>query len=44
MYIQNQKKIFLVLQMNLFTKQKQTHRVTEWTYGYQGGGVEGREI
>ena len=29
--------------MNLFTKQKQTHRLREWTYGYQwgGGGEEG---
>ena len=24
-------------QMNLFTKQKQTHRLRELTYGYQGG-------
>ena len=23
--------------MNLFTKQKQTHRLREQTYGYQGG-------
>ena len=22
--------------MNLFTKHKQTHRLKEWTYGYQG--------
>ena len=24
--------------MNLFTKQKQTRRLKEQTYGYQGGG------
>ena len=28
-------------QMNLFTKQKQTHRLRERTYGYQGGRVVG---
>jgi len=22
--------------MNLFTKQKQIHRLKEWTYGYRG--------
>ena len=27
--------------MNLFTKQKQTHRLREQTYGYQGEGWEG---
>ena len=26
-----------MIQMNLFTKQKQTHRLREGTYGYQGG-------
>ena len=26
------------LQMNLFTKQKQTHRYRKQTYGYQRGG------
>ena len=26
----------IMIQMNLFTKQKQTHRLREWTYGYQG--------
>ena len=26
-------------QMNLSTKQKQTHRLREWTYGYQGWRV-----
>ena len=29
-YMQNQK----MIQMNLFTKQKQTHRLREWIYGY----------
>ena len=31
------------IQMNLFTKQKQTHRFRERIYGHQGGkgGVEG---
>ena len=32
-----------VIKMNLFTKQKQTYRLREWTYGYQQGSVEGRE-
>ena len=27
--------------MNLFTKQKQTHRLREQTYGYQGEGWRG---
>ena len=27
--------------MNLFTKQKQTHRLREQTYGYQGETVGG---
>ena len=31
-YMQNQKKM---IQMNLFTKQEQTHRLREWTYGYK---------
>ena len=26
-----------MIQMNLFTKQKQTHRHRKWTYGYQSG-------
>ena len=26
--------------MNLFTKQKQTHRLQKQTYGYQRGNVE----
>ena len=25
--------------MNIFTRQKQIHRLREWTYGYQGGRV-----
>ena len=29
--------------MNLFTKQKQTPRLREQPYGYQGGRVGGRE-
>ena len=37
-----------MIQMNLFTKLKQTHRLREPTYGYQGGRVgrgrvEGRD-
>ena len=28
--------------MNLFTKQKQTHRFQKLTYGYQRGNVVGR--
>ena len=32
-----------MIQMNLFTKQKQTHRLREWTYGYQGGRVGGSD-
>ena len=27
-----------MIQMNLFTKQRQTHRLREQTYGYRGGG------
>ena len=30
-----------MIQMNLFTKQKQTHRLREGTYGYQGGSKGG---
>ena len=30
-------------EMNLFTKQKQTHRLRERTYGYQGVRVRGRD-
>ena len=29
--------------MNLFTKQKQTHRVRERIYGCQEVGIEGRD-
>ena len=29
--------------MNLFTKQKQTHRHRTHTYGYQKGNVRGRD-
>ena len=29
--------------MNLFTEQKQTHRLREQTYGYQGGRVGGSD-
>ena len=29
--------------MNLFTKQKRTHRLCKQTYGYQGGKVGGRK-
>ena len=32
-----------MIQMNLFTKQKQTHRLREGTYDYQGGRVGGRD-
>ena len=39
-YMWNQKKM---IQMNLFTKQKQTHRLRERTYGYQRGRVGGRD-
>ena len=35
-YIWNLKKM---IQMNLFTKQKQTHRHRKQTYGYQRGWV-----
>ena len=31
-----------MIQMNLFTKQKQTQRLREWTCGYQWGRVEGK--
>ena len=29
--------------MNLFTKQKQTHRLREWSCGCQGRRMEGRD-
>ena len=35
-YMGNLKK--KMVQMNLFTKQKPTHRLGEWTYGYRGEG------
>ena len=40
-YMQSLKKM---IQMNLFTKQKQTHWLREWAYGYRGeewgGGID----
>ena len=39
-YMWNLKKM---IQMNLFTKQKQTHRLREPIYGYQGARVGGRD-
>ena len=33
-----------LIQMNLFTKQKQTHRHRKQTYGYQSGQRGVREI
>ena len=32
-----------MVQMNLFTKQKQSHRYRKPTYGYQAGGKGGRD-
>ena len=32
-----------MIQMNLFTKQKETHRLRKETYGYQRGNVGGRD-
>jgi len=32
-----------MIQMNLFTKQKQTHRLREWIYGYQERWVGRRD-
>ena len=32
-----------LIQMNLFTKPEQTHRLRKQTYGYQRGKVGGRE-
>ena len=32
-----------MIQTNLFTKQKQTHRLREQTFGYQGGRVGGKD-
>ena len=39
-YMWNLKK--KMIQMNLLTKQKQTHRLRELTYGYWGEGGRGR--
>ena len=33
-----------MMQMNLLTKQKETHRVREWIYGYRGKGEILREF
>ena len=32
-----------MIQMNLFAKQKQTHRLRKQTYGYQRGKIAGRD-
>ena len=32
-----------MIQVNLFTKQKQTHRLREQIYGYRRGKVGGRD-
>ena len=32
-----------MIQLNLFTKQKQTHRFQKQTYGYQRGKLEERD-
>ena len=40
-YMWNLKKM---VQMNLFTKQKQSHRYRKQTYGYQGGNGERDEL
>ena len=37
-YVESEK----IIQMNLFTKQKQTHRLRKQTYGYQRGKLGGR--
>ena len=39
-YVWNLKKM---IQMNLFTKQKQTHRLRKQSYSYQRGKVEAGE-
>ena len=33
-----------IIQMNLFTKQKQTHKLREQIYGYQGEGCGGGRV
>ena len=35
--------IYNKIQMNLFTKQKQTHKLRKQTYDYQRGKVGGRD-
>ena len=37
LYVESKKKKKKI-QMNLFTKQKQTHRLGEWTHGEEGKG------
>ena len=37
-YMRNVKKM---IEMYLFTEQKQTHRLSEWAYGYQREMLEG---
>ena len=32
-----------MIQMNSFTKQKQTHRLQKQTYGYQKGNIRWRD-
>ena len=39
-YVESNKKM---IQMNLFTKQKQTHRLWKQIYHYQRGKMEGRD-
>ena len=39
LYVESKK----LIQMNLFTKQKQTHRLRNQTYSYQRGKVRGRD-
>ena len=40
LYVESKKK---KIQMSLFTEEKQTHRLTKQTYGYQRGKVVGRD-
>ena len=39
-YMQNLKEM---IEINLFTKQKQTQKLREWTYSFQWGQVGGRD-
>ena len=39
LYVESKK----MIQMNLFTKQKQTHRLRKQTYSYQRGNMAGRD-